>query len=144
MKERKLPKMIIIEPGLMIHDYGLKGIDLLLFGYISSCYNITAKAVTFNRSYVADMLGCSRRQVINALNKMIDCGILVKYGDAFVPANQMTKGHSVKKVHTPVKKFHTINILRHNNEQGIKEISKEKKEAIEWAIRIANIPWLDD
>lgn len=140
MKQRKLPQMIIIEPELMIHKYGLKGIDLLLYAYISSCYKITAKAVNFNRSYVADMLGCSRRQVINVLHKMLECGILVQFGETFIPASDMKKGHSVKKVHKSVKKIHIMNyIMNEEDNKNNKEINKESDDSINHFIHIANV-----
>lgn len=149
MQNVKIPDFLMIKPKHMIHELGLKGCDLLVYAFIYSVYNLTAKAVNVNKTYLSMITNYSRRQVINSIENMINCGVLVKYGESFVPAAFMCKGHSVKKVHSSVKKVHNNKeiIFKDNISKECKKESLKKKEYLDYLnelTEIARTPWLED
>lgn len=137
-------KSLIIHPEHMIHELGLKGVDLLIYAFIFSVYNLTEKSVKVNKTYLSNMFGYSRRQVINAIEKMVHCGSLVQYGESYVPAYFMSKGHSVKKVHISVKKVHINDKYNDNNKKENKNKETLLKKRHEYLIEIARTPWLKE
>lgn len=140
MENCKMPKSLIIHPEHMIHDLGLKGLDLLIYAFIFSVYNLTEKSVNINKSYLAELFGYSRRMVINAVQQMVKCGVLVQYGQSFVPAFFMCKGHSVKKVHANVKKVHINDNFNDKDKKKESYLYRKYQEICE----IARTPWLED
>lgn len=101
--KRKIPSLLIINPELMIHEHKLKGLDLLVYAWFTSVYNLTAKAVFVNKTYLADIFDYDVRNIRRCIDRLVKRGLLKNYNGVFVPLDGMTKQGRTKSPETRTK-----------------------------------------